>query len=62
MNNKYSGMTVNERLFVSGLLKEFDEAIEKKAICKVISILRQVNLNDESIFSILKNLGIEIHS
>lgn len=30
MDNKYAGMTVNERLYVSELLDEFEKAIDEK--------------------------------
>lgn len=49
MDNKYAGMTVNERLYVSGLMDEFDEAVEKKDTEKVRSILEEVELTEESI-------------
>lgn len=38
--NKYEGMTVNECLYVSGLIDEFYKAVEKKDIEAVISILK----------------------
>lgn len=53
---KYKGMTVNERLYLSGLIEEFDKAIESKNIAKVKSILRNVELSDDSIDPIIKNL------
>jgi hypothetical protein len=58
MENKYSGMTVNERLYVSGLLDEFDKAVEEKDVDKVISILEKVELTDLSIDPILERLGL----
>lgn len=58
MDNKYIGMTVNERLYVSGLLQEFDNAVEKKDAGKVISILKKVELTDPSINPILERLGL----
>jgi len=58
MANKYAGMTVNERLYVSGLMDEFDEAVEKKNTEKVRAILAEVELTEESIKPILKKLEL----
>jgi molecular chaperone GrpE (heat shock protein) len=58
MENKYAGMTVNERLYASGLMDEFDEAVEKKDADKVRCILEQVELTEESIKPILEKLGL----
>lgn len=58
MENKYAGMTVNERLYVSGLMDEFDAAVEKSDSNKVRSILEEVQLTDESINPILEKLGL----
>jgi len=55
---KYQGMTVNERLYVSGLMDAFDKAVKEKDIPKVKSILENVELNEESIKPILKALGL----
>ncbi|PYF72981.1 hypothetical protein [Pedobacter nutrimenti] len=60
MENKYLGMTVNERLYVSGLMDKFEKAIEKRDIEKVIAILKTVELNDASIKPILANHGLTI--
>ena len=57
--NKYGGMTVNERLYVSGLMDKFDEAVKEKNVDLVISILKEVELNDLSIAPILERLGLE---
>lgn len=58
MENKYAGMTVNERLYVSGLMDEFDEAVEKKDTEKVRAILEKVELTEESIKPILEELEL----
>ena len=58
MKNQYSAMTVNERLYASGKMDEFDKAILEKNIDQVIAILKSVHLNDESISSILIHLGL----
>ena len=58
MENEYAGMTVNERLYVSGLMDEYDEAVEKKDADKVRSILEQVELTEESIKPILEKLDL----
>jgi len=54
MDYKYTGMTVNERLYVSGLMDEFEEAVEKKNADKVRTILEKVGLTDDSIKPILE--------
>ena len=51
-------MTVNERLYVSGLLDEFDKAMQIKDVDVIISILKNVELTDENIDSILRNHGL----
>ncbi|MBD1386640.1 hypothetical protein IDJ75_15240 [Mucilaginibacter rigui] len=57
MENKYGGMTVNERLYVSGLWEKFDDAVAQKDIDLVIAILKKVELNDSNIQEILKFNG-----
>jgi len=52
-------MTVNERLYLSGLIGDFDIAVEKKDINKVVSILKEVELTDLSIDPILKQLKLK---
>ncbi|MCX7098019.1 MAG: hypothetical protein NTV43_08985 [Methylococcales bacterium] len=58
MDNKYAGMTVNERLYVSSLMSEFVEAVDKKDAEKVRFILERVELTEESIKPILEKLGL----
>jgi len=59
MKNKYSGMTVNEQLYVSGLINEFDKAVKKKDIERIITILRKVDLTDEATINILlRQIGL----
>lgn len=58
MENKYAGMTVNERLYVSGLMDEFDKAVEKKNTEKIRAILEKVELTEESIKPILEKLEL----
>lgn len=56
----YGGMTVNERLFVSGLLDAFDRAVRRKDARLAIAILEDVDLAGENIIPILKSIGLEI--
>lgn len=56
---KYAGMTVNERLYLSGLLKEYDKAISERNIDKVKAILEKVELNENSIEAILLAHGLK---
>ena len=59
MENKYSGMTVNERLYISGLMHEFDKDVKEKDIEKVKSILKEVDITDaESVNAIIKASGV----
>ena len=53
-------MTVNERLYVSGLLKKFDKAVKEKNVDEIKQILRQVELADLSIEPIIKNYGLMV--
>jgi hypothetical protein len=43
----YGGMTVNERLVVSGLMDEFDWASQRRDRHTMIVILRKVALTEE---------------
>lgn len=58
--NKYGGMTVNERLVIANKMDEFDNAIKKKETSKVIDILRSLELNDDNIIAILKSFKMPI--
>lgn len=60
MDTQYKGMTVNERLYVSGFSEIFGKAVKEKDVIKVIDILKNVEITtDESaINSILVNLGL----
>jgi hypothetical protein len=57
--NKYAGMTVNERLYISGNLAEFDQAVKERDVEKVVEILMRVELKNASIEPILKQLGLK---
>ena len=43
---KYKGMTINEALCESGLINEFDKAVEKRDVQKVRGILKQLELDE----------------
>lgn len=59
MDNKYKGMTVNERLYVSGLSEDFDRAVLEKNTDKIKSLLEKVEITDDSqIIPILEQLGL----
>jgi hypothetical protein len=55
---KYSGMTVNERLYASGKIAAFDKAVAEKDVTKVTSILQEVEADELSIRSILEELSL----
>jgi len=54
MDNNYGGMTVNERLWVSGLMEQFDSAVREKNADKIIKILKKVELTEPNITDILR--------
>ncbi len=51
-------MTVNERLWVSGLMEQFDSAVLERNLDNVREILKEVELNDLNIDAILKQAGL----
>ena len=55
---KYKGMTINEALCESGLINEFDKAVEKRDVQKVRDILKQIELTESSIEPILESYGL----
>lgn len=48
MDDKYGAMTVIERLYVSGLIEQFDIAVNNKNKTEIIRILKEVEITDES--------------
>ncbi|RTY85058.1 hypothetical protein EKL97_00140 [Flavobacterium sp. LS1P28] len=58
MESKFSGMTVNERLYVGGLINDFDNALEQKNVEGIKAVLKKVALN-EAIVEMLISLGID---
>ncbi len=45
--NDLSGMTVNERLYVTKLLDSFDLAVKERSREKLLSILKLIDINEE---------------
>lgn len=50
MESPYAGMTVNERLFLSGCLDEWDEALQLRDHARMIAILTALDLGDQASF------------
>lgn len=48
MESLYAGMTVNERLFLSGRLDEWDAALQLRDQARMIAILTALDLGDQS--------------
>ena len=60
MIEKYKGMTVNERLYLSGLMCEFDEFVRTKNVDELKNILDKVEITDETLKrSIIEGLGLK---
>lgn len=47
MKPDYSGMTVNERLVVSGLMPEFEAAMRARDRARIMAVLERVALSRE---------------
>ncbi|MGE4170808.1 MAG: hypothetical protein AB7F28_08855 [Candidatus Margulisiibacteriota bacterium] len=59
MDYQYKGMSVNERLYVSGLWNEFDKVCKDKDSEKAIEILSKIEITDTlTIKAILESMGI----
>lgn len=54
----FKGMTVNERLFLSGLMDNFDLAKERHDKNGLVEILRQLEVDEPSIKKILEDSGV----
>jgi|GEM_PF-2483634 len=59
MTSQYAGMTVNERLVVSGLMGSFEGAIMRKDFVKAKEVLESVGLGEENIRAILEQAAKE---
>lgn len=51
----YSGMTVNERLFISGQLFEFETALRSNNEEKAKDILRSLSVSEKDVVQIIKS-------
>lgn len=58
--NKYGGMTVNERLLIANKMDKFENAIKNKDTSEVIEILRSVELSNNNINAILKSFKMPL--
>ena len=58
MDDEFAGMTVNERLYLSGLWDEFNLAVKNKNVAQARAILIKVELTEPNIIVILKNHGL----
>jgi hypothetical protein len=50
----YSGMTLNERLAISGLLDEFEKAVKEKNKLRLAQILKEVEIEEKTVESYIK--------
>ena len=50
-----AGMTVNERLFLSGLMEKFERAVANRDVQEISAVLRSVYLNTETIDAIIQS-------
>ncbi len=60
MTEKYKGMTVNERLYLSGLMGKFDELVRTENVDELKKILDKVEIIDETLKrSIIEGFGLK---
>ena len=56
----YNGMTVHERLFLSGRMDEFDKLVRAKDVNGLKALLKDVEITDDSnMRAIIEQLGLE---
>ena len=59
MAEKYNGMTVNERLYLSGLMDKFDEFVKTENVDGLKEILEKIEITDETaVRSIIEGVGL----
>ena len=59
MAEKYNGMTVNERLYLSGLMDKFDEFVRTENVDGLKEILEKIEIMDETaVRSIIEGVGL----
>ncbi|WP_244281729.1 hypothetical protein [Flavobacterium xueshanense] len=51
-------MTVNERLYVAGLMNDFEICLKQKDFEGINSVLKKVELNEDSIIEIINSLKL----
>jgi len=56
---KYKGMTVNERLYVSGFMNVFEKAVKDRDVAKISKILKKLLLRNLPLKPILESYGLD---
>jgi hypothetical protein len=59
VDEENKAVTVNERLWVSGLMDAFYKAVEEKNVQEVRTILEKIRLTELSIIPILEKFGLK---
>jgi hypothetical protein len=57
-DSRYLGMTVNERLYISGLIDKFYDSVNRNDTDTAVLILEAVDLGEENIEAIFKFNGL----
>ncbi len=52
--DRYRGMTVNERLYLSGMMDDYEKAVKRKDFTKAESILGKLDIGNENVKTIIK--------
>lgn len=53
---KYLGMTLNEMLFKSGLMQDFDDAAKKRDRTKLLEILQKIEIDTQEREKIIETI------